>query len=181
MKDITDAIKGGYIGGNVIGKKYIENQLKKAAMDLKNLIEKYMRDYFTTHRSAEYIRTHNLEKSVDISNTVIVEPTLQGANFCIYVYFNEKALHRSGFGVWGDSSKNYGKYQEGSYGFGDDVMNTAIAVDQGYTVQSPVWFKDIPRFGKRKGAKFVEKAIDDFNSQNKYGIFIDKVNDVIII
>lgn len=175
-----DAIKGGYISSNAVGKKNIENQLKKAALDLKRLIEKYMHDYFVTHRSAEYKRTHNLEKSVDISDIVMVEPTSTGVNFCIYVYFNEKALHRSGFGVWGDKSKKYGKYQEGSYGFDDDVMNTAIAVNRGYSVQSPVWFKDIPKFGQREGAKFVEKAIDDFNNQNKYGIFIDKVNDVII-
>ena len=179
MKDIMDAIKGGDVV-NLIGKKNIENQLKKAALDLKKIIEKNMRDYFTTHRSAEYIRTHNLEKSVDTSDVVIVEPTLKGANFCIYVYFDEKALHRSGFGVWGDNSKKFGKFQEDSYGFNDNVMNTAIAVDQGYSVSKPVWFKDIPKFGKRVGAHFVDKAIDEFNRQNKYGIFIDKVNDIII-
>ncbi len=180
--DIMDAIKGGYISSNAIGKKNIENILKKAALDLKMLIEKYMRDYFATHPNARYgyKRTHNLEKSVDVNNAVTIEPTSTGANFCIYVYFNEKALHRSGFGVWGTKSPKYGKYQEGSYGFDDDVMNTAIAVDQGYSVQSPVWFKNIPKFGQRKGAHFVDKAIDEFNNQNKYGIFIDKVNDVII-
>lgn len=177
-----DAIKGGYISSNAIGKKNIENQLKNAALDLKKLIEKYMRDYFATHSNAKngYKRTHNLEKSVDVSNIVMVEPALNGVNFCIYVYFNEKALHRSGFGVWGVKSKNYGKYQEGSYGFDDNVMNTAIAVDQGYIVNAPVWFKDKPKFGKRKGAHFVNKAIDEFNKSNKYGILIDKVNDVII-
>ena len=52
--------------------------------------------------------------------------------------------------------------------------NTALLINNGYTVTKPVWFADIPNFGIRKGNQFVEKAVDEFNKTNSMGIYIDK-------
>ncbi len=179
MQDIMEAIKSGSINGYAIGGKAIEKQLKQAALYLKQLIQKKLQDYYNANPNKRYKRTGRLMSSVVDDSTVSVEMTPMGSTFCTYVRFDENALHRSGFGVWAET-KGGGKYDESVHSFEDNVMNTALAVNYGYSVQSPVWFKDIPKFGQRKGAHFVEKAIDEFNRTNQYGIFIDKSTDIII-
>lgn len=181
MQDIFDAIKSGSISGYVVGKKAIENQLKQAALYLKDLIQQKLQDYYNANPNWKYgyKRTGRLMSSVVADGVVSVEITPTGNTFCTYVRFDERALHRSGFGVWAESTGG-GKYDESAYSFEDNVMNTAIAVNNGYSVQKPVWFKDKPKFGQRKGAHFVEKAIDEFNRTNQFGIFIDKNTDIII-
>ena len=41
-------------------------------------------------------------------------------------------------------------------------------------IKEDVWFKNIPYFGFRPAANFVEDGIDDFNSTNTLGIKITK-------
>lgn len=179
MQDIFDAIKGETINGSAVGEKAIKNQLKQAALYLAELIRDKLNEYYVSHPNARYRRTGRLMSSIVTDNTVSVEITPTGNTFYTYVHFNENALHRSGYGVWPET-KGKGIYNESSHSFEDNVMNTALAVNYGYSVKSPVWFKDIPKFGQREGAYFVEKAIDEFNKTNKFGIFIDKSTDIII-
>lgn len=179
MQDIFDAIKSGSINGYAIGGKTIEKQLKQAAEYLKELIKKHLQDYYNANPNKRYKRTGRLMDSVVADGVVSVEMTPTGSTFCTYVRFDENALHRSGFGVWRDPAGG-GKYDEDKYSFEDDVMNVALGVNYGYTVQSPVWFRDYEKFGQREGAYFVERAIDEFNSNNTFGMFIDKNTDIII-
>ena len=46
-------------------------------------------------------------------------------------------------------------------------------LNDGYSVKQPVWFRDIPNFGQRKGAHFFESAIGSFLASNSLGIVLD--------
>ena len=95
------------------------------------------------------------------------------------VSFDENANHRSGFGVWGVHDGRC-KYEDANTSFDNgDNVNTALLLNDGYKVKKPVWFKDIENFGYREGAKFIEKAISEFNKVNSMGIFLD-TNDIIV-
>ena len=79
----------------------------------------------------------------------------------IDIFFDEGAIHKSGDGIKGWS------------GNGDEV-NVAYLLNYGYRVEKDVWFKNIPYFGFRPAANFVEDGIDDFNATNTLGINITK-------
>lgn len=156
------------------GRTLEQNLLEQADL-LRELIRKHLVDYRRSFSPSEYVRRGNLENSIVADSTV----QIVGNQLKVFVHFDESTNHRSGFGAWGVSDGR-GKYDDDDTSFesGNNV-NTALLLDQGYKVRKPVWFKDIENFGHREGAKFVEKAIDEFNSVNSMGIFLDK-NDIIV-
>lgn len=146
------------------GKTLSEN-LYSEANRLRDCIQKRMDIYFATHpyryggTKHTYERTGALEDSLkvdDILNIRIVGNTIE-----IDVFFDDGAIHKSGDGIKGWS------------GNGDEV-NTAYLINYGYEVKKDVWFKDIPYFGYRSPANFVEDGIADFNATNTLGIKIRK-------
>lgn len=153
----------------------IEQNLLDQANLLRELIKKHIREYRRSYSPKSYVHTDNLENSVVADSAVkVVENRLQ-----VLVSFDENANHRSGYGVW-SVKDGRGKYEDDDTSFesGDNV-NTALLLDEGYKVKKPVWFKDIENFGYRKGAKFIEKAIVEFNRVNSMGLKLDK-NDIVI-
>lgn len=153
----------------------VEQNLLEQANLLRELIQKHLREYQKLFPPSSYVRTGNLENSVVVDSKVQVV----GDQLQVFVSFDESANHRSGFGVW-STRDGRGKYEDdgNSFDSGDNV-NTALLLNEGYKVKKPVWFKDIENFGYRKGAKFIEKAILEFNKVNSMGLFLDK-NDIII-
>lgn len=178
MRDMFDGIGSIMNDGEI--KNLIAKDLTGAAKLLKELIEKHLQDYYKMQGNNKvYKRTGGLENSLVI-DPVSVNMDLKGDTLCTYVRFGKGALHRSGFGVWAET-KGGRKYSEGYHNLAENkVMNVALAVNNGYKVKQDVWFKNLNKFGKRKGAHFVEKAIDEFNATNPYGIFINKRTDIII-
>ena len=51
--------------------------------------------------------------------------------------------------------------------------NVFWLLNDGYAVKKDVWFKNIPNFGYRAAAHFVEQGIRDFNGKNKLGIQVE--------
>lgn len=171
MRYINDIIGKGNIGvfKNEKGQS-IKQMLLEQAKYLQELINKSLKDYRRNFNPEKYKRTGSLENSVVVSSKV----KIVNGKLTAYVYFNEKALHRSGFGVW-SVKKGRGKYDDDIQDFENPKsVNTALLINNGYTVTKPVWFADIPNFGIRKGNQFVEKAVDEFNKTNSMGIYIDK-------
>lgn len=153
----------------------IEQNLLEQANLLRELIRKHLVDYRRSFSPSEYVRGGNLENSIVADSTV----QIVGNQIKVFVHFDESANHRSGFGVW-SVSDGRGKYDDDDTNFesGSNV-NTALLLDQGYKVRKLVWFKDIENFGHREGAKFLEKAIDEFNKVNSMGIILSN-SDIII-
>lgn len=155
--------------------KTIEQNLLEQANLLRELIRKHLVDYRRSFFPSEYVRRGDLE------NSIVAESTVQivGNQLKVFVHFDENANHRSGFGVW-SVSDGRGKYDDDdtNYESGSNV-NTALLLDRGYKVRKPVWFKDIDNFGYREGAKFVEKAISEFNKVNSMEIILSN-SDIII-
>lgn len=171
MRYINDIIDKGNVGvfKNSKGQS-IEKMLLEQAKYLQQLINEYLKEYRRTFTPKIYRRTNSLEKSVVVSSKV----KYVNGKLTAYVYFNEKALHRSGFGVWA-VKKGRGKYDDDIQDFENPKsVNTALLINNGYTVTKPVWFADIPNFGIRKGNQFVEKAVNEFNKTNSMGIYIGK-------
>ncbi|MBD5128661.1 MAG: hypothetical protein HDT43_01865 [Ruminococcaceae bacterium] len=156
------------------GKTLEQNLLDQATL-LKELIQKHLKDYLRSHHPNRYIRSGGLENSVVVENSVRVV----GDRLQVLVSFNESANHRSGYGVW-SIKDGRGKYDDddGSFSSGGNV-NTALLLNNGYKVTKPVWFADVPNFGYREGAEFVQKAIAEFNRINPMGLILSD-SDIII-
>ena len=168
MRDINDLIKSGSTKGLKNSKgQTIEQALSEQARYLQELINHYLREYRKVFTPEQYIRTRNLENSVSVSEV----KTVNGV-FTVYVYFNENAVHRSGFGAW-LVKDGRGKYDNDNHNFDSkDTVNTAILINDGYVVTKPVWFAGYENFGWRGGNGFIDKAIVEFNKTNSMGIVI---------
>ena len=146
------------------GKTLAEN-LYNEANRLRNCIQNRLNIYLKTHpyryggTSPTYERTGGLENSLkvdDILSIRVVDNALE-----IDIFFDEGAIHKSGDGIQG-------------WGGNGDEVNVAYLLNYGYRVKKDVWFKNIPYFGFRPAANFVEDGIEDFNSTNTLGIKITK-------
>lgn len=140
--------------------KTLEVALWEQAIYLRSLIQKHL-DIYLAEDPVEYAfhtgsRTGSLQNSISVDD--IINIRVNGNRLEIYVYFDEKAYHGSGFGVW----KKYDSHD----------VNTAELLNYGYRVKKDVWFKNIKNFGWREPAGFLEDAIDEFNSTNSLGIRI---------
>ena len=140
------------------GRTLAEN-LYSEANRLRDCIQNRMDMYMALYTPKIYKRTGGLEGSLtvdDILSVIVVGNALE-----IDIFFDEGAIHKAGDGIKGWS------------GNGDEV-NVAYLLNYGYRVEKYVWFKNIPYFGFRPAANFVEDGIDDFNATNTLGINITK-------
>ncbi len=169
MTYINDIIGSGKVGKLKINKgKTLDQLLMEQAEYLKELILKNLREYRRVFKPKRYRRTGDLEDSVEVSSKIKVVDGVYTA----YVYFNDKANHRSGFGVWA-VKHGRGKYDDDDQNpDSDDNVNTAILINEGYVVYKPVWFQNCPNFGFRGGNGFIDRAIMEFNATNSLGIVI---------
>ena len=140
------------------GRTLAEN-LYIEANRLRDCIHNRMDMYMALYTPKIYKRTGGLEASLkvhDILSIRVVGNTLE-----IDIFFDDGAIHKSGDGI------------KGWNGNGGEV-NVSYLLNYGYRVEKDVWFKNIPYFGFRPAANFVEDGIDDFNSTNTLGIKITK-------
>ena len=146
------------------GKTLAEN-LYNEANRLRDCIQNRLNIYLKTHpyryggTSPTYERTGGLENSLKVDDILSIR--IVGNALEIDVFFDNGAIHKSGDGI------------QGWDGNGDEV-NVAYLLNYGYRVKEDVWFKNIPYFGFRPAANFVEDGIVDFNSTNTLGIKITK-------
>ncbi|MCM1062843.1 MAG: hypothetical protein NC452_21595 [Eubacterium sp.] len=175
MKYINDIIKSNdTLKIKTANGKSLEQQLMEQAAYLQELILKHLKDYRKAFSPKRYRRTGNLEKSVKVSTKI----KRVGGAYTTYVYFDENAVHRSGFGVWAVKD-GHGKYDDDINDFdSDDSVNVAALINDGYVVYKPVWFQSYENFGYRGGNGFIDKAVMEFNATNTLGIVIT-LNDII--
>ena len=140
------------------GRTLAEN-LYSEANRLRDCIQNRLDIYMNTHQPKMYDRTGNLENSLKVDDFLSIK--VVGNSLEIDIFFDDGAIHKSGDGIKGWS------------GNGDEV-NVAYLLNYGYRVEKDVWFKNIPYFGFRPAANFVEDGIDDFNATNTLGINITK-------
>lgn len=149
----------------------LAEELQSCAELLRSLIKKHLNKYLDNNGlpNSYYLgtkqRTGSLAESVRVED--VAQVRVNGARLEVYVYFDENAYHGSGYGMWNKNN--------------NPDVNVAELLNYGYTVEEDVWFKPIPNFGFRKGAFFVEDAIDEFNSTpNSLGLKINKNTDIIL-
>ena len=140
------------------GRTLAEN-LYSEANRLRDCIQNRLDIYMNTHQPKMYKRTGGLEGSLTVDDILSIR--VVGNTLEIDIFFDEGSIHKSGDGIKGWS------------GNGDEV-NVAYLLNYGYRVEKDVWFKNIPYFGFRPAANFVEDGIDDFNATNTLGINITK-------
>ena len=140
------------------GRTLAEN-LYSEANRLRDCIQNRMNMYMALYTPEIYKRTGGLESSLKVDDILSIK--VVGNTLEIDIFFDDGAIHKSGDGIKGWS------------GNGDEV-NVAYLLNYGYRVEKDVWFKNIPYFGFRPAANFVEDGIDDFNLANTLGIKITK-------
>ena len=136
--------------------KTVEKTMKKEAEMLKEIIQHHLKMYLKTHPSKQYIRTGELENSLEVNK--IIDISADGTTLTVRLKFGDKAIHPSGYGLGWEGSGS---------------VNTAYALDMGYQVKKNVWFRDIENFGFREPGNFIENAIDEYNfrSENFRAVF----------
>ena len=140
------------------GRTLAEN-LYIEANRLRDCIQNRMDMYMALYTPEIYKRTGGLEGSLTVDDILSIR--VVGNTLEIDIFFDDGAIHKSGDGIIGWDSN------------GDEV-NVAYLLNYGYRVEKDVWFKNIPYFGFRPAANFVEDGIDDFNTTNTLGIKITK-------
>lgn len=121
--------------------------LKQEAERLKELIAKYIRLYYESYSPRKYVRYN----PYNMAQRLRVKPMREEKGFIIC--FDEDF-------VWGESVVSPGTM----YGF------EPILIDTGWQVNPKVTFSNVYRFGYYEGYHFIEKAIQEFNKDNPYGI-----------
>lgn len=134
----------------------IEEAFISSAKQLKECIYERLSEYYYSYSPSNYSRSYSLLNSLEADNFV----TVKGSTLIINVSFNDKANHPSGYGVWAD--------------YGSTNVNTAYLMNYGYTVNKPVWFKDIHHFGHKDPAHFIENGVRDFlDYYNRYNLSVE--------
>ncbi len=127
--------------------KTIQQQLKEEARRFKDILQKHIDDFYNAYTPVLYNRTYNMRNSIYVDDAVDVE--ISNGNLRIIVKYSNDVFHSSLFG--------------------EEQINTLYLMDSGYKVNKG-WHKDIPYFGFRSGSGFLQKAVDEFNRDNYFGI-----------
>jgi hypothetical protein len=123
----------------------MENYIKSLAELLKSCIQYYLDLYYVQYSPSVYKRTFGLQKSLEIDDFINI--SLDAQSLTINLSFNDNLS-------WGNSLFD---------GYSDGYK--PILIDQGWQVNSSVWFSDIEHFGWQKGAHFIENGINEFLSE----------------
>lgn len=134
--------------------------LYSEAKRLMKCIEYEFNLYMASYTPKVYKRTGSVLSSVCLQDYVQI--SANGRQISVKIYFDQHAYHPSGFGIksWNGNGSS---------------VNAVQLLNYGYEVKKDVWFKDIENFGYRSGGNFIEKGVDDFLSNNPYGIKV-KIN-----
>lgn len=130
--------------------KTVEQQLRIEAARLKDILQKNIDEWYSSYSPTMYERTYSMKNSIFADDVVSISSS--GSKLTIAVKYTDQAFHNSLFG--------------------DESVNTLYLMDSGYAVGNG-WHKDIPYFGFRDGGGFLQKSVDEFNSNNYFGILVD--------
>lgn len=119
--------------------KTINAALRSEAKRLKQLIEKYIQQYYDSYYPIEYDRTGAMGKAVRVETNI--------DDLHIAVYFDDSAYHPSVF------NSQYLRF-------------VPTLMDSGWAWKNQT--VSIYRFSFFEGEHFIQKAIDEFNQNNKY-------------
>jgi hypothetical protein len=139
-------------GAALIPDTKLEYLLLQETRRLKALLAKYIRAYYAHRDPQVYERS---DKSLD--ETLVVKYSRQEK--AAYIYFGKTHFDEP----WGESVVK-GAFQ--SYGF------KPILIDSGWHVNPSARHANVPYFGHYEGYHFIQKAIDEFNKTNKYGLYV---------
>lgn len=130
--------------------------LQNEARRLKDLIEEYIKDYYSSYSPKIYKRG---QFGGDLLNSLTVDDVCtissDGKRMNITITINDNAIHNS--------------ILDGS------EANAFWLLNDERKVKKNVWFKDVYRFGYYEGAHFVEDAVEEFERTSKYGIKVEVV------
>lgn len=148
-----DFLKNININSLKINGLSITTILQNEIIRFKDILEKHMQKCLDSYTPSAYVRTGNFMKSISVDKAVKFNAT----NGTIYISANtnDNAIHKSLFG-------------------GDDA-NVFWLLNDGWNVRKDVWFKNIEHMGYYSGFHFVESAIKEYMSTNKYGIIVYRI------
>lgn len=141
-----------YIGSpagqqTVFGQKDVRKALREAAVLLEKIMHEELEAYYASYSPTVYERTYGLLNSLRISPITQV-----GNELYISVYFDrDAATHPSIFG--------------GESGYVAQLLN------EGWKWNNDIGINHLSHYS---GFHFVEKSIEQFNSQNRWGFKISK-------
>lgn len=145
-----DIKKLRYPNSNLTYEQVLRNEIHR----FKDILQKYMLAYYNSYSPVVYERGEwegNFLDSLTVDDTV--EMSANGKQLICKVIINENAIHKS-------------RVTKTKY------ANAFWLLEDGWSVNENVPFADIYRFGYFEGAHFVENAVQEFNSTNRYGLTI---------
>lgn len=120
----------------IINGKTLTQLIQEAALDLVSYIEEGIADFYASYSPSMYSRTGGLTYTMRASDIGSIVTNLPIPSLTVQVHPDMKSS------LWGS---------------GD--VDAFWLTNDGYTVRSG-WHKDIPYFGYRTGAKYVENAVE---------------------
>lgn len=143
-----------------------EKTICDEANRLRDLIFKWMRVYEERMKAKwkwSYIWGVTLSDTIyEVKESDVITDEENGS-VSVYIRFNEdRFLKRSILEEWYPGST-----------FDEYVGDTLDIFRHGWEVKKDVWFKNIGGFGFGDGFDFVQKGIDEFNSNNPYNIKVE--------
>ena len=141
-----------YKNTNLTYRQILERETKR----LKDLLQKYIEDYYSSYSPVVYERGKhggNLHDALSVDDMCSI--SANGMKLTMNINVNDNAIHNS---ILDDSE-----------------ANSFWLLNDGWSVKKDVWFKDIYRFGYYEGAHFVEEAIEEFEKTSRYGIKVEVV------
>lgn len=157
-KDLEKFLKKKINKETKINNMTTKGMLEEEAKKLKQLIQKYIKQYYRNYQPVVYRRTY------DLLNSLKIEPVkIQGEIISIKLYFDESAYKPS---VVFNS-------KTGSF---DEEGFTPILIDVGWHWNKS-YKKRIPYFTDFEGIHFVEKAIKEYSKDGISGIKIKVIKE----
>lgn len=127
--------------------KLLLKNLHQAGQLLERLLQDEIDTYYDSYDPVQYKRTYDFKNSLRLSS-----PIKSGINeWSIEIYFDEQLADHDGAYV-------------------------PTLIDEGWDIRNKTG-KDIPRFTHYEGFNYVNKAVEKFNVQNKFGFQVKVIRD----
>lgn len=133
----------------------VEKELKRHATILADCIMAEIDNLYESYSPKIYNRSYRLYNSLYIDNTIHLDISAKGTNLSIHLGFDEGAIHE---GIMGDE------------------VDVVLLWNDGYRTHGS--FADVPMFGWRNGAHFIENGIAKYKKKvkNPFPVRLEKNN-----
>lgn len=146
MGDLAKLISSQQGAALVATNQQVKRNLEEAANLLKSLLQQKLQDYYDSYEPLVYERTYALLNSLRVDAV-----QQKGALLSIKVYFDDSATHPSLFG--------------GEAGFTPTLINEGWSWSNGMNIY---------HLSHYEGFHFVERALEAFDEQNRWGFKVTK-------